>query len=208
MKNRWWAVAVVFLGAVVLAMSGGAGVGDDCSSALPFLEGSVANNQLTGEALWYEYVATETRDVGFAVRFPGTDLVARIAVFDACGGTEIVSADGDFSRTGANIVFEAQAGTTYKIRISNISGAEAMTKFTQSPTNRACGDVGAGDCDAANGSPFCDDTCTTISCPGCCDTVCALDSFCCDVEWDSICAGEAADNCVDIPVELQSFNVE
>jgi hypothetical protein len=208
MNTRWWVGSAVFLGAVVLAMSGGAGVGDDCSSALPFLEGSVANNQLTGETLWYEFVATETRDVGFSVRFPGTDLVARIAVFDACGGTEIVTADGDFLRKGASVVFDAQAGTTYMIRISNISGAEAMTKFTQSPKTRACGDPGTGDCDTANGSPECEDMCTGISCPGCCDTVCALDAFCCDTEWDAICAGSAIAECVDIPVELQSFNVE
>jgi len=208
MKNRWWAVPVVFLGAVVLAMTGGAGIGDDCSNALPFEEGSVTNNQLTGEALWYEYVATETRDIGFSVRFPGTDLVARIAVFDACGGTEIVSADGGFLRTGANVVFDAQAGTTYKIRISNISGADAMTKFTQSPKTRACGDPGTGDCDTNTGSPECDNMCSGISCPSCCETICAADSFCCTTTWDQVCADAALIDCVDVPVELQSFNIE
>jgi hypothetical protein len=45
-----------------------------------------------------------------------------------------------------------------------------------------------GDCCSANGTPGCDDL-------ACCEAVCAIDPFCCDVAWDSICAGEAADLC-------------
>ena len=51
-----------------------------------------------------------------------------------------------------------------------------------------CGDKGAGDCCEATGSPACDDA-------TCCEKVCFFDVFCCEVEWDSICAGEAADLC-------------
>jgi hypothetical protein len=50
-----------------------------------------------------------------------------------------------------------------------------------------CG-PGAGDCFSANGTPGCED-------PECCATVCAIDPFCCDVAWDSICAGEAVSLC-------------
>jgi hypothetical protein len=42
------------------------------------------------------------------------------------------------------------------------------------------------DCCVANGTPGCADT-------ACCEAVCAIDAFCCDTAWDSICAGEAAD---------------
>jgi hypothetical protein len=45
------------------------------------------------------------------------------------------------------------------------------------------------DCFIANGTPGCDDQ-------QCENTVCAIDSFCCDVSWDGICAGEALDVCV------------
>lgn len=46
-------------------------------------------------------------------------------------------------------------------------------------------------CFTNHGGEGCDDqTCE--------NTVCAIDSFCCDVAWDSICAGEALDLC-DIP---------
>jgi hypothetical protein len=54
----------------------------------------------------------------------------------------------------------------------------------------SCGDEGTGDCFAANGTPFCDDE-------ECCLTVCAADPFCCDVEWDALCAGDAAELCID-----------
>ena len=47
---------------------------------------------------------------------------------------------------------------------------------------------GEGSCFEANGTPGCDD-------PVCCNKVCTIDPFCCDVEWDQKCAGEAADIC-------------
>ncbi len=59
-------------------------------------------------------------------------------------------------------------------------------------TPGTCGDVGAGSCFVGNGtmtpSPACDDL-------DCCNTVCALDTFCCDVDWDGFCAQTANINC-------------
>lgn len=70
-----------------------------------------------------------------------------------------------------------------------------------------CGDPGAGGCCAAKDTPFCDDR-------TCCTMVCAIDSFCCNVSWDALCAGRAADfpecGCacgkVDFGVTLDDFN--
>ena len=45
-----------------------------------------------------------------------------------------------------------------------------------------------GDCCEANGSAGCGDEAVT-SC------VCALDPFCCQVDWDAICVGEAVEDC-------------
>ena len=50
--------------------------------------------------------------------------------------------------------------------------------------NWDCGDPCAGSCCIPNGTPKCDDE-------DCCDAVCADDSYCCDVEWDLVCAGMA-----------------
>ncbi len=46
----------------------------------------------------------------------------------------------------------------------------------------------AGPCAVANGSPGCDDV-------ECCVAVCTIDSFCCDVEWDPVCANTALEIC-------------
>ncbi len=51
-----------------------------------------------------------------------------------------------------------------------------------------CGDPGAGSCFAGNGTPGCDDA-------DCCATVCAIDPFCCSVEWDVICVDQANQFC-------------
>ena len=55
--------------------------------------------------------------------------------------------------------------------------------FGQGP----CGDKAAGGCChvGGNGTPGCDDA-------DCCESVCAIDPFCCDTSWDGICADEAA----------------
>ncbi len=51
-----------------------------------------------------------------------------------------------------------------------------------------------------SGGKSCPTCCTATGVPGCenaeCEAaVCAIDPFCCDVAWDGICAGEAADLC-------------
>ena len=52
-----------------------------------------------------------------------------------------------------------------------------------------CG-PGNGDCclEGGNGTPGCDDE-------ACCAAICAGDSFCCDIEWDTICADAAQKSC-------------
>ncbi len=48
-----------------------------------------------------------------------------------------------------------------------------------------CGDPDAGSCTAAHSSPNCADA-------DCCNLVCSIDPFCCNNQWDSLCAGEGA----------------
>ncbi len=56
------------------------------------------------------------------------------------------------------------------------------------PQPSAC--PGDGSCFEDNGTPGCDDA-------ECCEAVCAIDSFCCETEWDGICADEAFEICGD-----------
>ncbi len=44
-----------------------------------------------------------------------------------------------------------------------------------------CGDPCAGECCLPNFTPKCNDE-------ACCDAVCKIDSYCCEVEWDVVCA--------------------
>jgi hypothetical protein len=55
-----------------------------------------------------------------------------------------------------------------------------------------CGDPAAGSCYENNGTPGCDNL-------ACCETVCAVDPYCCDVEWDALCVDEAVSLCVPPP---------
>jgi hypothetical protein len=51
-----------------------------------------------------------------------------------------------------------------------------------------CGGPDTGDCCTDTGNAACEDV-------DCCDAVCAVNPFCCDVEWDEICAGQAEELC-------------
>jgi hypothetical protein len=57
-----------------------------------------------------------------------------------------------------------------------------------------CGDPASGNCCVAHPTPFCDDL-------DCCDSVCAIDEFCCESQWDINCVEAARvvcslDNCL------------
>jgi hypothetical protein len=49
----------------------------------------------------------------------------------------------------------------------------------------ACGEPGTGDCCQPSNGPFCDDE-------ACCEAMCEIDPFCCNVAWDELCATQAA----------------
>jgi|GEM_PF-3559758 len=62
-----------------------------------------------------------------------------------------------------------------------------------------CGDPAAGSCCQAHATPFCND-------PTCCDQVCTVDPFCCNVEWDDACAADtpAFPSCACDPCEASN----
>jgi hypothetical protein len=51
-----------------------------------------------------------------------------------------------------------------------------------------CGDVDSGSCFQPHGNPNCYDE-------SCCNDVCAIDDFCCTVQWDLLCVSIARANC-------------
>lgn len=56
----------------------------------------------------------------------------------------------------------------------------------------SCGGSVTGSCYVTHANPHCNDE-------SCCDTVCAVDSYCCNNQWDSLCVNEALDMC---PVQV------
>ncbi len=82
--------------------------------------------------------------------------------------------------------------------LSILCGVHSSSTVAHAGPPLGCGDPGTGDCFDPGSSPYCDDVCDGVPCPGCCELVCAADPFCCDEElgsWDGFCAGEAETVC-------------
>jgi hypothetical protein len=61
----------------------------------------------------------------------------------------------------------------------------------------SCGGAGAGSCF----TPHSNTSCNSASC---CDSVCAIDPFCCNVEWDNQCVNEANRLCCPADIAPES----
>ncbi|MCA9286587.1 MAG: hypothetical protein KDA22_15285 [Phycisphaerales bacterium] len=59
-----------------------------------------------------------------------------------------------------------------------------------------CGDPNAGSCAIAHEGIGCDDA-------ACCRLVCEIDPFCCEVQWDGVCAGEGCTLCSECFADLE-----
>jgi hypothetical protein len=115
------------------------------------------------------------------------------------------------------LTFCSQENAEYKILVHGFGGATGDFNLSVTEGDRCdptvdcpveepeleCGDPEAGDCfqPGGNGTPYCDDA-------DCCDIVCGLDPFCCDITWDSICADEAADYCEPLLAVVDDFTAE
>lgn len=155
-----------------------------------------------GSDIWFCHPAYCTDTV--VVSACGSDFDTKLAVYEGCGcptGTLLTcNDDGCRPELGvpSRVSFPAVRGQEYLIRIggfSGIQGSGLLTIYCASDPTRgvaACGE-GAGDCFASNGSPACNG-------PACCEDVCALDNYCCDVEWDDRCAADTDGVCTGFAV--------
>jgi hypothetical protein len=89
----------------------------------------------------------------------------------------------------ARIEWPASAGETYYLRVSAV-GATPSDNFQGDLVIdvACCGSAAAGSCFEDTNSPFCDKR-------ACCEAVCAVDIWCCDMEWDTLCANRADTIC-------------
>ena len=137
-----------------------------------------------GKAVWRIFRAPCTGAVTIDTCTEFADGPIVLSVYSSCG-TEIACSAGAFvdcGTTRANIAFPASAGFEYRIRIGSVGGGAAGTISVACEST--CGAPGAGSCTVAGSGTGCADA-------ACCGTVCVNDPYCCDTNWDSLCAGEA-----------------
>ncbi|HKQ49174.1 MAG TPA: proprotein convertase P-domain-containing protein [Phycisphaerae bacterium] len=150
---------------------------------------------------WYKLVLTEDTTVTFTGEADFDLLIGIVDNFgiDSCAGvTSFLSFGLGGACTPASASACLSAGTWYLFVAPDFTVPVACgAGYTATVTCKAgecgggggvCGPPNPNDCNAANSTPGCSDQ-------ACCEAVCAIDPFCCDVAWDSICASEAADLC-------------
>ena len=157
------------------------------------LDGSASDESSCGTndvyATWLRYVPACSGLSTLSICTEFAEGQVTMAAFTGCGGTQIACSATDtncgFGNGGVQIVFPAEAGESYLIRVSaNNSGrvagsiAVSCNAVCQSPES----------CIVVHGTPGCNDA-------SCCVNVCTVDPFCCNVQWDSICVGGAQDIC-------------
>jgi hypothetical protein len=138
--------------------------------------------------VWFRYIADCSGPA--IVSLCGSDYDTKLAVYrtDACPPVNLTACDDDGCGTGTSRVeFTAVAGQTYTIRVGGFEGDAGDGQLTILCNVDTCQDA-AGDCFTEHGNRGCADAV-------CCNTTCDKDPYCCDVEWDDICAQEAAGLC-------------
>jgi hypothetical protein len=140
--------------------------------------------------IWFCYTATGP-DL-LTVSLCGSSFDTKLAVYDGCEClTDLPIACSDDNcgmAVESRVTLTAIEGASYLIRIGGFEGAQGEGFLTiLCGAGSPCG-PGAGDCFEPNGSPGCEDE-------DCCDTACAIDQYCCDVEWDEFCVGMAEGLC-------------
>jgi len=142
-----------------------------------------------GSDIWFCYQATCSDPA--VVSLCGSSYDTKMAVYEGCGcpsAAPIACSDDDCgSGFESRITFQATVGQSYLIRIGGFEGAQGDGTLNILCGQEVCA-AGSGDCSTDTGTRGCDDV-------DCCNTTCAVDPYCCDVEWDQLCADESAGLC-------------
>jgi hypothetical protein len=119
-----------------------------------------------------------------------------LAVYAGCAcptAPPLACSDDDCARGSENLQSRLEFGVTqgarYLVRVGGYALEQGNGTLNIGCNLDACA-TGAGDCFVASptGAPGCGD-------PDCCNDTCAVDPFCCDVQWDAECAGLAKGAC-------------
>ena len=176
--------------------------GDLCSSAAAY-EAIACGTTVCGtfwadgsfrDTDWYSFTLTETTDVTWSVK---SVVPTTIALLDSnCPPFIYIITTATGCPHEVNFCLDAGTYTAF-VAPGVFNGlpcgsGEANNYVATLTCAGSCEPLGCGssanDCCSANGTPFCSDE-------ECCTTVCSVDSFCCSVAWDSLCADQAAQLC-------------
>jgi len=120
---------------------------DDCANALPLGEGAVVSGVIAGATesvvsscnvedsydVWYRYTPPSNTNVNIATC--GSAIDTTLAIFDGCGGTELLCVDdAPICGTDAGVEnFAVVGGSTYLIRVASYAGARGAFSLGISP---------------------------------------------------------------------------
>jgi hypothetical protein len=187
---------------------------DDCAGAFPIFDGvtEFSTQAATtdgpplpptcnegfgtsfGQDIWYHYTSTCTGEVTFST-CNTANFDTRLALYqgcDTCPPEPLVACNDDGEDCDlftSELLTDVTEGQCYALRIGGfgLASGSGTILVECAGTNAACMG-GSGDCCTVHGTAGCSDQ-------SCCATVCNLDSFCCEVEWDESCADFANDVC-------------
>ena len=159
--------------------------------AAPFCDFSV-----TAPGVWYRVSGTGNTMTASLCN-PGTNYDTKLHVYcPECDDLNCVVGDDDFCGFPpgySQVEWCTEIGRDYLILVSGFGASTGDFQLTlvegaacnNPPTCMGvCGNQGGDCCSPTPGTPGCLDA-------TCCNAVCAIDPFCCNVEWDQICADEA-----------------
>ena len=142
---------------------------------------------------YYRFTPTVS-DIWTVTTCTGTTWDTRLAVLGTCDPFSTIACNDDdlaCANFTSTLEFTGTAGVEVVIAVGGYAAANSgpgVVTIIQGSTAIPCGDPTAGNCCVANLTPSCNDE-------ACCNSVCAADVFCCDVEWDQACADQAAFLC-------------
>lgn len=148
--------------------------------------------------VWFCYAAECTGFTSISVCYDLSGYDTKLAVYRGCGcpKTEADACSDDDCGTSSRqsrVVVAVVEGEQLGIRVGGFDGDQG-----EGILNIFCGQEDdfitctefAGECTEANATRGCND-------PDCCQNVCTLDPYCCDVDWDSTCVELAEGLCGD-----------
>ncbi len=122
-----------------------------------------------------------------------TDVDTKLAIYEDCtrppSDATLIACNDDFCNFQSQVTFQAFTGQTYLIRLGGFPGmAEGAGSFSVrcGPLNNTACTGGTVDCCVGTEPGTFSPSCSNETC---CEWVCECDSYCCDTDWDDVCAG-------------------